>query len=84
MTRAEVYEAIRKYIRPLFDASSSIAIVVAPPHKVNSVAKGLQELGMDVEKLKYGELPASSNDKPEDCVGPNRFRKLCNLAFRLT
>lgn len=59
----QVLDAIKKYIVPLVDPSSSVIIAITPPHKVEGTAKGLEELGMKTEKLEYGELPAVCRDE---------------------
>lgn len=73
VTRDEVLEAIKKYIAPLVDPLSSVVIVVTPPLKVKETTVGLEELGMEVEKLQYGELPAVCRD--ESVSGHKKSRK---------
>lgn len=63
VSRNQVLDAIKKYIIPLVDPSSSVVIAITPPHKVEGTAKGLEELGMKTEKLEYGELPAVCRDE---------------------
>ena len=42
-------ESIRKYISPLFDASSSVAVVVSPPSKTVEIKDSLESFGFEVE-----------------------------------
>lgn len=52
-----VLAAMRKYILPLFTASSSVAIAVSPSGKATATAETLAQFGFDVEVLEDGELP---------------------------
>ncbi|KAF8337466.1 Metalloenzyme, LuxS/M16 peptidase-like protein [Cantharellus anzutake] len=49
VTKEEVQESIRKYILPLFDASSSVAVVVSAPSKAGEIKDSLTALGYEVE-----------------------------------
>lgn len=55
-----VLAVMRKYILPLFTASSSVAIAVSPSGKATATAETLAQLGFDVEVLEDGELPEGS------------------------
>ncbi|KDQ20880.1 hypothetical protein BOTBODRAFT_26896 [Botryobasidium botryosum FD-172 SS1] len=57
ITVSDVRDAIGKYILPLFNSSSSIAVVVSGPAKVDEIAKGLMSVGFEVEKR---TLPGSA------------------------
>nr|GAT54909.1 predicted protein [Mycena chlorophos] len=50
VTVEDVLAIFRKYLLALFDPSSSVAIVVTSPAKLDSIAEGLTESGFDVEK----------------------------------
>ena len=50
MTIEEVAAALQKYLLPVFDPATSIAVVASAPGKVDEIAKGLTEVGFQVEK----------------------------------
>ncbi|KAJ7070954.1 Metalloenzyme, LuxS/M16 peptidase-like protein [Mycena amicta] len=58
----DVIDIFRKYFLALFDASSSVAIVVTSPAKLDSIAEGLAGTGFDVEKRTLDVDP-----EHEDC-----------------
>jgi hypothetical protein len=47
---SEVKESLRKYVLPLFDPSTSVAVVVSAPSKTDEIAQGLESVGFTVEK----------------------------------
>ncbi len=49
VTKEQVQESIRKYISPLFDASSSVAVVVSAPSKTVEIKDSLTTFGFEVE-----------------------------------
>jgi len=46
----EVAAALKKYLLPVFDPATSIAVVASAPGKVDEIARGLAEVGFQVEK----------------------------------
>ncbi len=58
----DVLRVLKTYFLPLFDASSSVAVVVTAPSKSSEIAEGLRTAGFLVEKR---ELEVS----PEDMEG---------------
>ncbi|KAJ6519911.1 Metalloenzyme, LuxS/M16 peptidase-like protein [Mycena sanguinolenta] len=50
VTKEDVLEIFRKYFLPLFDASTSVAVVVTAPSKVDGIVEGLTADGFVVEK----------------------------------
>lgn len=53
----DILSVMKRYIVPLFDASTSVAVVVAPPGKLNATAGTLVDCGFEAEILDNGELP---------------------------
>jgi hypothetical protein len=50
VTIEQVAAALEKYLLPVFDPASSIAVVASAPGKVDEIAQGLAEVGFLVEK----------------------------------
>ncbi|KAI0639791.1 Metalloenzyme, LuxS/M16 peptidase-like protein [Trametes polyzona] len=50
ITKDDVLDVLRRYFLPLFDSSSSVAVVVAAPSKAEQVAEDLGKVGFDVEQ----------------------------------
>ncbi|KAL5495204.1 hypothetical protein ACEPAI_667 [Sanghuangporus weigelae] len=50
VTKDEILAMLEKYVQPLFNPETSVAVVVAAPGKVDSTVAGLSELGFEVEK----------------------------------
>ncbi|KAI0649856.1 Metalloenzyme, LuxS/M16 peptidase-like protein, partial [Trametes meyenii] len=50
ITKDDVLAVLRKYFLPLFDAQSSVAVVVIAPSKAESVAQELSKAGFEVEQ----------------------------------
>jgi Zn-dependent M16 (insulinase) family peptidase len=50
ITKDQVLAALQKYVLPLFDASSSLALVVTAPAKADSITDSLTEGGYKVER----------------------------------
>ena len=48
VTKDDVFSAIKTYFLPLFDPSSSIAVVVTGPVKADEIGAGLKAIGFDV------------------------------------
>lgn len=68
VTKEDVLTIFRTYFLPLFDASSSVAIVVTAPAKLNEIADGLTGTGFAVEKRTLEIDPAELAEAHEhDC-----------------
>ena len=50
ITKEDVLAVLRRYFLPLFDSSSSVAVVVTAPAKAEQVAQELSKIGFDVEQ----------------------------------
>lgn len=50
ITKEDVISALRKHFLPLFDSSTSVAVVVTAPSKVEAVNADLKSEGFDVER----------------------------------
>ena len=50
VTKDDVLESLKKYVLPIFSPSTSTAVVVTAPSKVDQIAEGLAASGFDVEK----------------------------------
>lgn len=50
VTKEEVLAALEKHVLPLFDAASSVALVVAAPSKADAVAESLTTAGFKVQR----------------------------------
>ncbi|KAF7320399.1 hypothetical protein MKEN_00824700 [Mycena kentingensis (nom. inval.)] len=69
ITKEDVLEILRKYFLPLFDPSSSVAVVVTSPAKQDSIAEGLAASGFEVEKRTLEVDPSEMEDSEHgsDC-----------------
>jgi hypothetical protein len=67
VSKEDVLQAFQKYLMPLFDPASSVAVVVTATSKVDETFDGLDKAGFLVERrtldLDPGELGDSSNDR---------------------
>lgn len=72
ITKQDILETLKKYFLPLFDPSSSVAIVVTAPSKAEEIGTGLQALGFEVTQRELAVDPAdmdgveSGNDSESD------------------
>ena len=48
VTKDDVLSAIRTHFLPLFDSSSSVAVVVTAPAKADEIGAGLKAIGFEV------------------------------------
>ena len=48
VTKDDVLSAIRTHFLPLFDPSSSVAVVVTAPAKADEIGQGLEAIGFEV------------------------------------
>lgn len=58
ITREDIVKTLRQSFLPLFDPSSSVAIVVTAPSKAEEIGTGLQSLGFDVTHRELAVDPA--------------------------
>ena len=76
MTIDEVAEAMQKYLLPVFDPVTSIAVVASAPGKVDEIARGLAEVGFQVEKRELDvdpeELAAAGEESGSESEGEER------------
>ena len=70
MTIEQVAAALKKYLLPVFDPATSIAVVASAPGKVEEIVRGLGEGGFQVEKreldVNADELAAAAAAEEED------------------
>ena len=50
ISKADVLAVLQKYFLPLFDSSSSVAVVVTAPGKADQVSEDLGKIGFEVER----------------------------------
>jgi len=58
--KEDIIAAFQKYIMPLFDPASSVAIVVTATGKVESIVDGLTSLGFDVTQKELHTDPPNT------------------------
>ena len=65
---------MQKYLLPVFDPATSIAVVTSAPGKVDEIARGLAEVGFQVEKRELDvdpeELAAAGEESESESEGP--------------
>ncbi|EPQ60716.1 hypothetical protein GLOTRDRAFT_30984 [Gloeophyllum trabeum ATCC 11539] len=66
ITKEDVLESLRKHFLPLFDASSSIAVVATAPGKADQISEGLTKFGFQVEKRTLQVDPEELDGMDED------------------
>lgn len=69
VSKADVLEALKKYFIPLFDAKSSIAVVVSAPGKVESSKEELEKVGYEVEVRTVGVDEGEESEDGSDESG---------------
>jgi len=62
VTKEDILRALKDFFLPLFDPSSSIAIVVAAPSKSEEIGAGLQTLGFEVSQRELAVEPEELED----------------------
>jgi hypothetical protein len=62
ITKEDVLVALRKYLLPLFDASTSAAIVVTIPSKVDEISEALSAGGFNVSKQELDQEEEGTDD----------------------
>ena len=66
VTKDDVLGALKTYFLPMFDPSSSIAVVVAAPVKIDEIGEGLEALGFEVTQKVMGAAdPIDMEDSKE-------------------
>lgn len=55
-------DALRKYVLPLFDPKTSIAVVASAPGKADEIAAGLKSVGYEVEQRSLALNPDEAAD----------------------
>lgn len=66
MTSDQIKDVIRKYVLPLFDSSSSVAVVVSSPTKAAEIKKSLESVGFDVEARELSVNQDELKDEEEE------------------
>lgn len=73
VTKEDVLQALKTYFLPLFDSTSSVAVVVTAPAKAASTSEELTKLGFDVEQRSVnidpdedGEFSDSESESDRD------------------
>jgi len=78
---ADVLHAIKRYIVPIFDASSNLS-ASCPPNKLDTVCQGLESLlGLGVRKLHEEELQSFFGTGQEEPVAPPAVSVTTTSAF---
>jgi Zn-dependent M16 (insulinase) family peptidase len=62
VTKEDILAILQKYILPLFDSSSSVAVAVTAPSKVNEIHEGLSSVGFEVENQTLDFDPGELED----------------------
>ena len=65
VTKDDVLDAIKAHVLPLFDSSSSVAVVVTAPSKANEIGAGLKAIGFEVTQRVMETDPIDSEDEDE-------------------
>jgi Zn-dependent M16 (insulinase) family peptidase len=66
VTKDDVLTAIKTYFLPLFDSSSSVAVVVTAPAKAEEIGTGLEAIGFEVTQRVMETDSIDSEDDGED------------------
>ena len=69
ITKDDVLEALRKYFLPLFESSSSVAVVVTAPSKANQIGEDLTDVGFEVEQRSMEINPSEFEEDSESDSG---------------
>ena len=65
VTKDDVLSVIKTYILPLFDSSSSVAVVVTAPAKADEIGAGLKSKGFEVTQR---VMETDSFDSEDDAI----------------
>lgn len=69
VTIEDVNNVLRKYYLPLFDPSSSVAVVVTKPSKAQEIGQGLDARGFEVEQRRlFGGETEEATDEDEEAT----------------
>lgn len=68
VSKEDVLGAFRTHFLPLFDSSSSVAVVVTAPSKAEQIGEGLTNIGFEVEQrtLEVDEDSDGETDSEDD------------------
>lgn len=66
ITKEDVLAALQKHFLPLFDSSSSVAVVVTAPGKAEEIGDGLKAIGFEVEQRVLEVDPSEMEEDNED------------------
>ena len=73
VTKDDVLSALKIYFLPLFDPSSSIAVVVTGPAKADEIGAGLKAVGFEVTQrvMEIDPIEMKSSEDGETGNGPS-------------
>lgn len=57
---------MKEHILPLFDAKTSVAVVVTSPGKVKVTKEGLEKLGFKVEERSVGNIEEGDEESEDE------------------
>lgn len=63
VTKEDVLAALKKHFLPLFDSSSSVAVVVTSPVKADDTATQLRNIGFEVTQKELEVDPSEMDDE---------------------
>ena len=66
VTKDDVLSALKIHVLPLFDPSSSIAVVVTAPAKADEIGAGLDAIGFEVTKRVMEVDPIETKSSEDD------------------
>ena len=65
VTKDDILSALRTHFLPLFDPSSSVAVVVTAPAKADEIGEGLKAIGFEVTQ-RVMEVDSTDTENSED------------------
>lgn len=65
VTKTDVLAALKEHFLPVFDSSSSMAVVVTAPSKTTEIGEGLSAIGYKVDQMAL-EVEAGEDEESED------------------
>ena len=72
VTKDDVLGAIRTHFLPLFDSSSSVAVVVTAPAKADDIGAGLKAIGFEVTQRVMETDSIDSEDEDSESSSDSR------------
>lgn len=69
VTNEQIINTIKQRILPLFDASSSVAVVASSPNKAGEIKDSLAKYGFEVEERTLAISPEEMEDDDVDMEG---------------